>query len=177
MNTLLACWNCGFENPTNAKFCSNCGKPQKSTCSECGAPLLEDAKFCANCGIRVGRSVVARDTTEDPVLSAESRKVATILFADPVGSTGLTEKLDPEEARQVVKKFYDVVQHVAERWLAGTVGNYLGDEFLAVFGLPAAHEDDQERSVRAGEEGSAELRLKSSESKDVATAIVRGRMP
>lgn len=73
-----------------------------------------------------------------------------MLFADLVGSTGLTEKLDPEESREVVKKFYDVVQHVVERWFQGTVANFLGDAVLAVFGLPVSHEDDPERAVRAG---------------------------
>jgi predicted ATPase/class 3 adenylate cyclase len=80
----------------------------------------------------------------------EARKVVTVLFADLAGSTALTERLDPEEARQVVGRFYDVVQHVVERWFAGSVANYLGDGVLAIFGLPTAHEDDPERAVRAG---------------------------
>ncbi|MGH2427092.1 MAG: adenylate/guanylate cyclase domain-containing protein, partial [bacterium] len=74
----------------------------------------------------------------------------TVLFADLVGSTGLTERLDPEEARDVIKKFYDVAQHVVERWYEGSIANYLGDGILAVFGLPAAHENDPERAARAG---------------------------
>lgn len=84
-----------------------------------------------------------------PILSAETRKVITVIFADLVGSTALTERLDPEEARGVVGKFYDAVQRAVERF-EGTVANFLGDAVLAVFGLPALHEDDPERAVRAG---------------------------
>lgn len=149
MSTQVACWNCGFGNPPGVKFCANCGKPQQQPCPECGAPVVEGAKFCANCGIPLGSHSPAA-SAEGPVLTAEARKVVTVLFADLAGSTGLTERLDPEEARQVIGKFYDVVQHVVERWFAGTVANYLGDGVLAVFGLPVAHEDDPERAVRAG---------------------------
>lgn len=84
------------------------------------------------------------------MLTAETRRVITVLFADLVGSTGLTERLDPEEARDVIKKFYDVAQHIVERWYEGSIANYLGDGVLAVFGLPASHENDPERAVRAG---------------------------
>ncbi|MGQ0548626.1 MAG: AAA family ATPase [Armatimonadota bacterium] len=144
----IACWNCGQENPATAKFCPNCGKPQRTPCPECGAPLDEGAKFCANCGIPVGAGVKAR-LDAGPVLTAEARKVVTVVFADLVSSTGLTERLDPEEAREVVGKFYGVVRHAVER-TGGTVANLLGDAVLAVFGLPVTHEDDPERAVRAG---------------------------
>jgi len=148
MSASLACWNCGAPNPPSARFCSTCGKPQGQACPECGAPVAEDARFCGSCGIRLRREPPARG--EAPVLTAETRKVVTVLFADLVGSTSLTESLDPEEAREVVGKFYTVVQGVVEGWYEGTVANYMGDAVLAVFGLPTAHEDDPERAVRAG---------------------------
>jgi class 3 adenylate cyclase/tetratricopeptide (TPR) repeat protein len=149
MTPLRTCWSCGAENPVAAKFCVNCGKPQEPACPECGATVVEGAKFCANCGIRL-EVTSGPPVTDAPVLTAESHKVVTVLFADLVGSTSLTEKHDPEEARQVTHKFYDVVQHVVERWFAGTMANLLGDAVLAVFGFPVAHEDDPERAVRAG---------------------------
>jgi len=113
------CANCGFENLAVARFCANCGRP------------LDEAQ------------------TAGPILSAETRKTITAIFFDLVGSTGLTERLDPEEARAVVGQFYAAVQGVVERF-EGTIANLLGDGVLAVFGLPAAHEDDPERAVRAG---------------------------
>ncbi|HEY3248990.1 MAG TPA: AAA family ATPase [bacterium] len=144
----MICWNCGFENQSGAKFCANCGKPQRASCPECGAEIPEGSRFCPNCGIALV-SPPAR-AAEAPVLTAEARKVVTILFADLVGSTGLTEKLDPEDAREVAQKFYEMVEHAVTRWYEGTVANLLGDAVLAVFGLPVSHEDDPERAVLAG---------------------------
>lgn len=116
----LRCGTCGFDNGPAAKFCANCGKPLASP----------------------------RGAEAGPILAAETRKIITVIFADLVGSTALTERLDPEEARGVVGKFYDVVGQVVERF-EGRVANFLGDAVLAVFGLPASHEDDPERAVRA----------------------------
>jgi class 3 adenylate cyclase len=149
MSTLLACPNCGFANQSGAKFCANCGRPVASRCPECGADVAPGARFCSNCGIPLAGGARI-ESGSLPEVRTEARKVVTVLFADLAGSTALTQRLDPEEARQVVGRFYDVVQHVVERWFAGSVANYLGDGVLAVFGLPAAHEDDPERAVRAG---------------------------
>ncbi len=156
----MRCWNCGSENPTGAKFCANCGKPLRGVCPECGTEVAEGSRFCPNCGIALspapGRAAEApqplseRGGSSGPVLTAESRKVVTILFTDLVSSTALTERLDPEDARQVVQKFYEMVEHAITRWYEGTVANLLGDAVLAVFGLPVSHEDDPERAVRAG---------------------------
>jgi predicted ATPase/class 3 adenylate cyclase len=144
----LTCWNCGHENAAGSRFCAHCGKPQRATCPECGALAADDARFCANCGIPLQAAPAGR-AEGGAVLTAEARKVVTVVFADLVGSTGLTERLDPEEARDVVGSFYNVVQHAVERF-GGSVANLLGDAVLAVFGLPVAHEDDPERAVLAG---------------------------
>ncbi|HXF81543.1 MAG TPA: AAA family ATPase [bacterium] len=143
----VTCPRCGRPNPADARFCSHCGSALDRSCPECGAPVDPAARFCASCGIRLRG---AAPIPAAPVITAETRKVVTVLFADLVGSTGLTERLDPEEAREVIGKFYTVVQGVVEGWYEGTVANYLGDAVLAVFGLPATHEDDPERAVRAG---------------------------
>jgi class 3 adenylate cyclase/tetratricopeptide (TPR) repeat protein len=79
----------------------------------------------------------------------EERKVVTALFADVVGSTGLTERLDPEDAREVLG---DAVRRMVEAVEAfgGTIKDLAGDGILALFGAPVAHEDDAERAIRAG---------------------------
>ncbi|HST15994.1 MAG TPA: AAA family ATPase [Gaiellaceae bacterium] len=76
------------------------------------------------------------------------RKVATVLFADLVDSTGLISSVDPEVARGRVNRYFDVV---AERIKAhgGTVEKFAGDAVMAAFGVPLSHEDDAERAVRA----------------------------
>ena len=78
----------------------------------------------------------------------EERKVVTALFADVVGSTQLTERMDPEDAREVLG---DAVRRMVEAVEAfgGTVKDLAGDGVLALFGAPIAHEDDAERAIRA----------------------------
>jgi predicted ATPase/class 3 adenylate cyclase len=87
-------------------------------------------------------------------LSAERRAEAerrqlTVLFCDLVGSTALSARLDPEDMSAVMRAYQESCTEVIERW-GGHVAKYMGDGVLAYFGWPQAHEDDAERSVRAG---------------------------
>ena len=75
------------------------------------------------------------------------RKLATILFADLVGSTELGASVDPEHARDLLDRFYDAM--AAEIALGGgTVEKFIGDAVVAVFGAPAAQEDHGERALQ-----------------------------
>ena len=77
------------------------------------------------------------------------RKLATVLFADLVGSTALLDGQDPEITRRRVTSFFDGVQRCIETH-GGTVEKFAGDAVMAAFGIPIAHEDDADRAVRAG---------------------------
>jgi class 3 adenylate cyclase/tetratricopeptide (TPR) repeat protein len=88
--------------------------------------------------------------------SAE-RRVLTILFADVVGSTGIGERLDPEDVTEIMNGAFGLVNGVIARH-DGTVARLMGDAVLAYFGAPRAHEDDPERAVRCGLEIQAEMR-------------------
>ncbi len=70
------------------------------------------------------------------------------MFCDLVGSTGLSEKLDPEELREVVRSYQALCAEVIARFV-GYIAQYLGDGVLVYFGYPRAHEDDAQRAVRA----------------------------
>src|SRR5262245_61521612 len=76
------------------------------------------------------------------------RKVVTVLFCDLVGSTALGESTDPEALRARMQRYFDDVQAVVERH-GGVVEKFVGDAVMAVFGIPAAHEDDALRALRA----------------------------
>ena len=80
---------------------------------------------------------------------AGERRQLTVMFCDLVGSTALSEQLDPEELQAVVRTYQEVSAQVIERY-AGHIAQYLGDGLLVYFGYPAAHEDDAARAVRAG---------------------------
>ena len=73
----------------------------------------------------------------------------TVLFCDLVGSTALAVKLDPEDLRDVTRRFQGSCA-AAITQMGGYVARFMGDGLLAYFGYPQAHEDDAERAVRAG---------------------------
>jgi class 3 adenylate cyclase/tetratricopeptide (TPR) repeat protein len=110
-----------------------------SVCPSCGHGNQAGAKFCSECGAAL--------VTAEP-LAREERKVVTVLFADLVGFTARAEQLDPEDVRAVLAPFYARLRAELERF-GGTVEKFIGDAVMALFGAPAAHEDDPERAVRA----------------------------
>src|SRR5712691_9669844 len=98
----------------------------------------------------------ARLQSLDPRPSACERLQLTVMFCDLVGSTALSEQLDPEELREVVHAYQEACAGVIGRF-EGHIAQYLGDGLLVYFGYPAAHEDDAQRAVRAGLSILAEL--------------------
>ena len=83
-----------------------------------------------------------------PQDTAERRQV-TVMFSDLVGSTALSARMDPEDLREVISTYQKCVAETVGRF-GGFVAKYMGDGVLVYFGYPEAHEDDAERSVRAG---------------------------
>ena len=84
-----------------------------------------------------------------PLPHAAERRQVTVMFADLVGSTALSARMDPEDLREVIAAYRKCAAETV-RHLGGFVSQYLGDGILAFFGYPHAHEDDAERAVRAG---------------------------
>jgi class 3 adenylate cyclase/ATP/maltotriose-dependent transcriptional regulator MalT len=80
--------------------------------------------------------------------TVESRKTVTVLFCDLVAYTELAERLDPEALRHLMLRFFEQAAAVIERH-GGTVEKFVGDEVMAVFGVPVVHEDDPLRAARA----------------------------
>ncbi len=93
-------------------------------------------RFCGNCGSGLAAA------------GPEERKVVTVLFADAVASTRLAGQLDPERLRGQMAQFFQLAREEIDRF-GGTVEKFIGDAVMAVFGLPAVHEDDPERAARA----------------------------
>jgi class 3 adenylate cyclase/tetratricopeptide (TPR) repeat protein len=85
-----------------------------------------------------------------PASSGEAeRRQLTVMFADLVGSTELSQSLDPEDLREINRSYQDTATAAIEKF-GGYVARYMGDGVLAYFGYPLAHEDDAERALRAG---------------------------
>jgi class 3 adenylate cyclase/tetratricopeptide (TPR) repeat protein len=81
----------------------------------------------------------------------EQRKVVTVLFCDVAGSTGLGESLDAEALRALLARYFERMKSIVERH-GGVVEKFIGDAVMAVFGLPAVHEDDAVRALQAAAE-------------------------
>jgi class 3 adenylate cyclase len=73
----------------------------------------------------------------------------TVMFCDLVDSTVLSERLDPEEYREVVRTYHQSSAEAIGRF-EGHIAQHLGDGLLVYFGYPVAHEDEAQRAVRAG---------------------------
>jgi class 3 adenylate cyclase len=90
-----------------------------------------------------------RTASGDGATDKGERRQLTVMFCDVVGSTTLSERLDPEDLLDVIRRYQQVAAEVVGRY-DGTVAQYLGDGILAYFGYPKAHEDDPRRAVTSG---------------------------
>nr|MDQ2754596.1 AAA family ATPase [Actinomycetota bacterium] len=149
---MLICPACGTSNPPAFSYCGHCATPLAGqACSACGTVNSADSLFCGHCATPLSMSSVG-PIAVGPIAVApalQERKLATVLFADVVGFTSLSEKTDPEVvARLVDSAFRRMAEVVTDH--GGTVDKYMGDSIMAVFGVPVAHDEDAERAVAAG---------------------------
>jgi len=150
----LICSNCSTENEPGRKFCRECGSPLAVICSNCGAANDGGDKFCGQCGTALaGDLVAAVPSAPSPVAE---RRLVSILFADLVGFTPLSESRDAEEVRELLSRYFETCSQVIARY-GGTVEKFIGDAVMAVWGAPVAREDDAERAVRAALELTAAI--------------------
>ena len=170
----MRCENCGTENPTAQRFCGGCGTALSLICASCGAAHHPGQKFCGECGTQLPGSQ-SRDALAGAIAPRAApiteRRLVSVLFADLVGFTTLSESRDPEEVRDLLSRYFDESRQIISRY-GGVVEKFIGDAVMAVWGTPIAHEDDAERAVRAaleltaivkalGEElGAADLRAR-----------------
>src|SRR5215212_2676506 len=84
-----------------------------------------------------------------PADRALERRIVSVLFADLVGFTSLSEALDAEDVASVQGAYFDTVRATIERY-GGRLEKFIGDAVMAVFGVPRTRDDDAERAVRAG---------------------------
>jgi class 3 adenylate cyclase/tetratricopeptide (TPR) repeat protein len=110
-------------------------------CASCGRDNPPGAGFCNSCGAALVSPAPAR----------EVRKTVTVLFCDLTGSTELGEQTDPEALRALLARYFERMKAIVEAH-GGTVEKFIGDAVMAVFGVPAAHEDDALRACRAAVE-------------------------
>src|SRR4029450_10398720 len=115
--------------------------PRVPTCTSCGHETEAASRFCPQGGAPLQPTAASR----------EVRKVVTVLFCDVPGSTALGERTDPEALRALLAHYFERMKAIVESH-GGTVEKFIGDAVMAVFGVPAGHEDDALRARRAAAE-------------------------
>jgi class 3 adenylate cyclase/tetratricopeptide (TPR) repeat protein len=158
----MKCPRCQHDNPQGARFCEECATPLARTCSNCGTPLSDTAKFCHACAhpVAVGAGAPPRSPDSytpkhlaEKILTSKAalegeRKQVTVLFCDIANSTVLAQRLGAEAMHRVLERFFELALAEVHHY-EGTVNQFLGDGFMALFGAPIAHEDDARRAVLA----------------------------
>ena len=145
----MICTDCGAENPAGQRFCGSCGSALGQTCAACGTTSPAGQRFCGGCGAPLGAAVEAAPQAPAPTPTpVAERRLVTVLFADLVGFTTLSETRDAEEVRELLSRYFDSCRRLIELY-GGTVEKFIGDAVMAVWGTPVVTEDDAERAVRA----------------------------
>ena len=165
----MRCGHCGASLGEGYRFCGNCGAAAGG-CPSCGEPLTAGERFCHSCGRPLGEAAgpavtfvpgaaqpAAQHQVAQPPAAQQQvtqqqvaeRRVCSVLFCDMVGFTPLSEARDPEAVRELLSRYFGVARTVVGRY-GGVVEKFIGDAIMAVWGTPAATEEDPERAVRAG---------------------------
>jgi class 3 adenylate cyclase/tetratricopeptide (TPR) repeat protein len=160
----MKCPNCQFENREGVYFCEECGAKFELECPNCKAQIPLGRKFCGKCGhalsesteteslkesehdTQVSESPPEKTITTDIVAEGE-RKHVTVLFSDLTGYTAMSEKLDPEEVKDITSRIFGEISNIVASY-DGFIEKYAGDAVMAIFGVPEAHEDDPIRAVK-----------------------------
>jgi len=145
---VVNCPACSAVNREGRKFCSACGTPLARVCPACGAANDPEDAFCGECGASLGEGTPAPTATPAREAPAAERRLVSVLFADLVGFTPLSESRDAEEVRELLSRYFDTCRRIISLY-GGTVEKFIGDAVMAVWGTPTATEDDAERAVRA----------------------------
>jgi class 3 adenylate cyclase/predicted ATPase len=147
----MLCRQCHSEIPSGLRFCSSCVTPLPATCSQCGQSSPGDFSFCGHCGAALSppASSDRRAHNDHELIGSDAdRRQMTVMFCDLVGSTALSQKLDPEDLRDLIAAFRKTCAD-AVRQCGGWIARYLGDGMLVYFGYPSADENSPEMAVRA----------------------------
>jgi hypothetical protein len=142
----MKCPKCQFENPEGMKFCGACGGRLEIICSKCNFINPLQFKFCGQCGQRL---------EDETPLAAKSlriadseRKYVTALFSDLTGYTAMSEKLDPEEVKDIMSRIFGEIAQVVTKY-EGFIEKFIGDAVVAFFGVPKAHAESPSRCIPA----------------------------
>jgi len=160
----MRCAECGFDNPQVMMFCGQCGHPLKLICPLCNFENPSNFKFCGQCASNLVMPETLNQNSDKlafpktkaispnkPSTQLAERRQITVLFSDVVGSSQLSERLDPEDLRDIMRAYRYTCNKVLKTY-SGYIAQYLGDGILAYYGFPIAHESDAINAVNTAYE-------------------------
>ncbi len=165
IETNRACPSCQKNNPDMSKFCNHCGGRLEAICRACGQTNPIAANFCNSCGQLLDgdqkKPTLNRDHSRSYPMDAKKsktrsnhnivqgeRKRVTVLFADTVNYTAMSETLDPEEVHGIMDGCSRILTDQVQRF-DGKVNQFTGDGIMALFGAPLAQEDHAQKACYA----------------------------
>lgn len=160
----LKCPKCQFNNRDGVIFCEECGGKLEVECPSCKTNIPLGRKFCGKCGavltletdsnLETERGIKAGPSrhTEPPTTKVSpiegERKHVTVLFSDMSGYTAMSERLDPEDVKEITGSLFEQVADIINRY-EGFIEKFIGDAVMAIFGATRAYEDDPIRAIKA----------------------------
>lgn len=154
----MQCPECRFDNPPQVKFCGQCGTRLRLLCPGCGVEAGPGFQFCGHCGRRLDSPSAAPiqpasspspagPPAESPPRDAEAEseiKHVTVLLCELVRTPA--DALGPERMHTLLSRFFELAQAEIQRF-GGTIHQFLGQGFMALFGAPRAYEDHARRGL------------------------------
>ena len=127
--------------------------PRSKFCGECGCNLesAKEASSAISETESLSQPPSPEKPTEDVAPIEGERKHVTVLFSDLTGYTAMSEKLDPEEVKEITSRIFGEISKIVANY-DGFIEKYAGDAVMAIFGVPQAHEDDPIRAIKAARE-------------------------
>ena len=173
MEHSMNCPNCRQENSDSVKYCNECGYELGNPCPNCGNHNPAGSKFCNECGrdLRPTEATASVEGTPSEAVFQETqaksalpvspafegeRKYVTVLFSDLSGYTAMSERLDPEEVKEIMDRIFGDISQIVYKY-EGFIEKFIGDAVMALFGVPQTHEDDPIRAIRAAIEMHAQI--------------------
>ncbi|MEJ2155145.1 MAG: adenylate/guanylate cyclase domain-containing protein [Desulfobacteraceae bacterium] len=154
----MHCPQCKTPLAQTVKFCPHCGLRMGRKCPVCSATVPADSRYCSECGANLSAIASPAAHEEDVpitgdrmVMNKGERRHITVLFSDLSNYTGLSESHDPEDVKNLLAEILGRGREIVKSY-GGHVERVIGDEILAVFGLPKVHEDDAVRAIKAAQE-------------------------
>ena len=163
----MKCPECQFDNREGVRFCEECGAKFELECPACKGNIPLGSKFCGECGYTLipdseifkekseaesqpSRPFTKKSSSDVAPIEGE-RKHVTVLFSDLTGYTSMSERLDPEEVKDITTHIFDEISKIISKY-EGFIEKFAGDAVMALFGATTAHEDDPVRAISAARE-------------------------